>query len=595
MKQANRLRHPLKLSVLAGACLLALSQGAGAFEIDTGNPDLKVRLDTTVRYNLGIRAKDCDVNICGSDDAAMSTPAIPGVLPATPQGDLTAWQSDRKFGKAGDVMTNRIDVLPEFDFIYKERHGFRVSAAAWYDAAYSNKLPGDAGYDLFGGYLSGAGAAGTPYQPYTKRYALGPSGEFLDAFVFTGFDVGDVPVNLKLGQHNVYWGESLFSFLNGISYGQGPIDIRKAQATPGIEAKEVFKPINQLSANIDFTDRISLAGQYQFDWKPSQLPEGGTYFGAADGLSMGGGGSLLGIPFEGVAIKPAKERGDWGLALKWRPEAFDARLGFYYREYSEKFPQLVFTNLNGVPPFMFGGFGLDYSTKKAKMLGFSMGKQVGDMSVGMDLTYRTDAALAAKPFATPSSAMIPFVAPGQELPTGKVFTGVVNAINYFGKTPVYDSAVLTAEVNFSHLQSVTTGAGFFKGEGYAGCTGLLDPVTLQNATRNGCATKNAVGFAVNFEPKWFQVWDGVDVTAPMFLGMGVYGNSAVLFGDNKGQGSYSLGVAFDIQNQYTVDVKYNGFIARHSNDAAGVFSTSNAALGKYWDRDWVSLTFKTTF
>ncbi|HEX5804871.1 MAG TPA: DUF1302 family protein [Macromonas sp.] len=576
-----------RLSVVAGACLLAVSQGAGAFEIDTGNPDLKVRLDTTVRYNLGIRAKDCDENICGSDTLGTG-PVLP-VLGATPGGDLTAWQSDRKFGKAGDVMTNRIDVLPEFDFIYKNRHGFRVSAAAWYDAAYSNKLPSDAAFDLYGPALSGAGAAGTPYEPYTKRYALGPSGEFLDAFVFTGFDVGDVPVNLKLGQHNVYWGESLFSFLNGISYGQGPIDIRKAQATPGIEAKEVFKPINQLSANIDFTDRISLAGQYQFDWKPSQLPEGGTYFGAADGLSMGGGGTLLGIPFAGVKIKPADESGDWGLALKWRPEAFDARLGFYYREYSEKFPQLVFTGFDpaGVP-FPFTEFGMDYSGPRAKMLGFSMGKQVGDMSVGLDLTYRTDAALAAKPFATPSSAL------GGVLPRGKVFTGVLNAINYFGKSPVYDSAVLTAEMNFSHLQSVSAGAENFKGEGYAGCTGLLDPA-LQNATRNGCATKNAVGFAVNFEPKWFQVWDGVDVTAPMFLSMGVYGNSAVLFGDNKGQGSYSLGVAFDIQNQYMVDVKYNGFIARHSNDAAGAFSTSNAALGKYWDRDWLSITFKTTF
>jgi hypothetical protein len=552
--------------------LLALSQGAGAFEIDAGNPDLKVRLDTTVRYNLGIRAKDCDKNICGNDAGA---------------GDVTSWQSDRKFSDAGDVITNRVDLLPEFDFIYKERHGFRVSAAAWYDAAYSNKTAYDAVWSNFG--MNGADAPGQvgsgPYQPYTKRYVLGPSGEFLDAFVFTGFDVGDVPVNLKLGQHNVYWGESLFSFVNGVAYAQGPVDIRKAQATPGIEAKEVFKPINQLSANIDFTDRLSLAGQYQFDWKPSLLPEGGTYWGAADGLSMGGGGSIFGVPFAGITAEPKDKSGDWGLALKWRPEAFDARLGFYYREYHDKFPQLV-ANLDQT--FSPVSFGLDYTGKKGKMLGFSMGKQVGDMSVGMDLTYRTSAQLSAAPFSTPNGAILRGFL-GDDLPTGKIFSGVVNAINYYGKNPVYDSAVLTAEVNFSHLQSVTTGANFFKGEGYGGCNNTISPF------KQGCATKNAVGFGVQFEPKWFQVWDGVDVTAPMFLGMGLYGNSPVQFGDNKGQGSYSVGVSFDIQNQYSLDVKYNGQIAKHSNDAAGVTSYSNAALGKYWDRDWVSITFKTTF
>ena len=34
--------------------------GANAFEISTGNPDLNVNLDTTARYTLGVRAESQD-------------------------------------------------------------------------------------------------------------------------------------------------------------------------------------------------------------------------------------------------------------------------------------------------------------------------------------------------------------------------------------------------------------------------------------------------------------------------------------------------------------------------------------------------------
>jgi hypothetical protein len=77
--------------------------------------------------------------------------------------------------------------------------------------------------------------------------------------------------------------------------------------------------------------------------------------------------------------------------------------------------------------------------------------------------------------------------------------------------------------------------------------------------------------------------------------LGVQGNSVVAFGDNEGQGSYSLGVTADVQSKYLFSLKYSGFIAKHDKDELGALSNSNSALGKYWDRGWVSLTFKTTF
>ena len=569
-------RH--RLNALALASALAASGAVHAAEIDVGNPDVKIRLDTTVRYNLGLRAENCDANICGNGAGL---------------GDVTAHQSDSKFAKAGDVVTNRIDLLPEFDLVYKGQFGVRFSGAAWYDAAYSNRIKGDPALDAIpGGVGQGAGPAGSPYVHYTKRYVAGPSGEFLDAFAFAKFTLGDVPVNIKAGQHNIYWGESLFSFVNGISVGQGPVDFRKAIATPGIEAKEVFRPLNQLSFTADITERITLAGQYFLDWKPTILPDGGTYFGAADGLNMAGGTSIFGVPFGGVTAEPTKKRGDFGVALKLRPSWLDGTLGVYYREYTDKTPQLVIASNTFVgTTFVPTSFGLDYSTPRQKLFGLSLSKQVADLSVGADLTYRKDAQIAARPFQTLAGNVNLGGGPlgNSLLPTGDVVSGVVNAIAYFGKNPVFDSAALQAEVNFAHLVSIKKNEASFYGEGY-NC-----PQALTEGFPYGCATKNSLGIAVAFEPKWFQVLNGVDVSMPLFLGLGVKGNSVVAFGDNKGQGSYAIGATADVNSKYTVSLKYNGFLAKHDKDELGAGSNSNASLGKYWDRGWVSLTLKATF
>lgn len=566
---SRRIRRRATSKIFGAAVAVAVSGGVGAVEIPTGNPDLVVRWDNTIRYNLGVRADDCDSRICGDGAGG---------------GDFLRHQSDRKFPKRGDVVTNRLDLLTELDAVWKKNTGFRLSGAGWYDHAYRGGVKGDPALNALPG---GAGQNGDSYSDYTERWNRGPSGEFLDAFLFTGFDLSGVPVNVKLGQHNIYWGESLFSFVGGVAYAQGPVDLRKALANPGVEAKEVFRPLNQFSFSADLTDRLNVAGQYFFDWKASPIPDGGTYLGIADAVSEGGGVLLTpaGVArFAGISAEPKDKRGDFGLALRWRPQWLDGTWGFYYREYTDKLPQLVMTGNAGPVPTV---FGLDYSTPRQKMFGTSLSKQIGDVAVGSDITYREDAQLMAVPFSTPAGQANLGAGPvgNSLLPTGKVATALVNAIAYFGKTPVFDSAVLMAEFTYTHLVSVTKNGNFFNGEGY-GCPG--------KATNNVCATKNAYGVAVQFSPKWYQVLNGVDLEMPIFVGVGLNGNSAVMFGDLEGQGSFSVGLAADIKNKYNVALKYNGFIAKHGNDRLGAASDNNG-LGKWWDRDFISLTVRTTF
>ncbi|NMG76455.1 DUF1302 domain-containing protein, partial [Aromatoleum diolicum] len=157
-------------AVAVAVALLSLSSGVQAFEIDTGNADLQVRWDNTVRYNLATRVESRDRKI--------------GNSALTDEG---TYSFDR-----GDLVANRLDLLSELDVVYKGTTGFRVSGAAWYDAAYGDNSESNpnAPFAAIPSYTD------HEYSRYTKRYYAGPSGEVLDAFVFANFDAASVPVRL---------------------------------------------------------------------------------------------------------------------------------------------------------------------------------------------------------------------------------------------------------------------------------------------------------------------------------------------------------------------------------------------------------------
>lgn len=579
--------RPLYPSTLTRALIRCALVTAGAsagtthaFPIDTGNPDLEFRWDNSLRYNLGVRARAQDPNILNNSSYD---------------------NSDSKF-KRGDIVTNRLDILTESDLIYKKRSGLRVSAALWYDNAYRSdaEKTANSNYVILGlGDISSAYPNNT-YTKYTKRWNEGPSGEFLDAFVFTGFDLGNVPINVKLGQHTIYWGESLFSFVHGASYAQGPIDIRKALTNPGVGAKEVFKPLPQLSATAQLTDELLVAGQYYFGWKPGAFPDGGTYMGVLDALTQGGGtylinpaqaaaisGAIGGVPVGAVPFVPSykdpKKTGDWGVMTRWSPDWLGGTGGLYYRKYTDKLPQIVLGGLQAAP-LAIGvpvptSFGLSYQEKRVTLIGVSLAKSIGGVSVGAEIAHRINTPLLM--------GAATFV--GSE-PTGDTTHALVNAIAYVGKTPVFDSGVLTAELTYSRVDKVKNNPANFNSVDY-GCKGATEQL--------GCATKDAWGLAFKFEPTWYQVYPGADLSMPLFYSIGLKGTSPVLFGGYEGASTYSLGLALDVKSKYNFALAYNGSYAKHNNNSLNAFGQQQVGgiggIGALWDRGWVSFTFKATF
>ena len=185
-----------------------------------------------------------------------------------------------------------------------------MSATAWGDAAYGAQSRSNPNPPL----VNIPSYAGNNYSSYTKRFYRGVSGELMDAFVFGAVDLGTVPVKGKLGRHSVYWGESLFlgGNLHGIAYAQNPLDLQKGFATPGVEAKELFRPLNQLSLQAQVTDTVSVAAQYMLEWESFRYPEGGTYYGPVDFAFNGPDRQFispaLGFAARGGAVEPRPDR-----------------------------------------------------------------------------------------------------------------------------------------------------------------------------------------------------------------------------------------------------------------------------------------------
>jgi hypothetical protein len=412
----------------------------------------------------------------------------------------------------------------------------------------------------------------------------------LDAFVFGGFDAGDVPVQAKLGRHTLYWGESLFlgGHLHSISYAQNPLDLQKGFATPGTEAKELFRPLNQISGQAQVSDTLSVAAQYMLEWEAARYPEGGTYLGPVDFVFNGPDRQFLspalGFASRGAPSEP-RQSGEFGLSARWSPVALDGTVGFYYRRFADKLPQTLITQ---APPLGAPRYNLIYADN-IDLFGLSLAKNIAGISWGAEVSTRHNTPLNSVPLG------IAVGLPGEgetKGPRGDTWHALLNAAGVINRTAVFDQATWIAEVQWSQWSKVRSGANLFQAVGFAPCNATATAPAKDKW--DGCTTKNYVGASLGFTPTWYQVFPGVDLSAPLTYALGLSGNAATVFGGNEGLGNYSVGLGADVQQKYRFDLKYIDFVGRYKDNGTAV--TAQNGLNTFLkDRGFVSLTFKTTF
>lgn len=545
-------------TILGAFVALGLVTSCHAFEFDSTS-EVKVRWDNTFKYSAAYRLHNPSNRIVSGDPVVAPLPPFATTGPQQDDGD-------RNFKKG--LVSNRIDWFTEFDVTYKNV-GFRMSGAAWYDDVYNRTNDNNS--------VATINSISVPAGQFTSatRTLMGRKAEVLDAFIFLKNDPSsETPFNIRAGKHTVLYGESLFFGANGIAGAQAPIDLIKLLQVPGSQFKEIIRPVPQISTQIQVSPNVSVGAYYQTKFERNRIPPAGSYLSDVDFVGDGAEILLPGTPvaLNRVADLATKNTGQGGLQVRFKPSVADVEYGVYFAQYHDKGPQLM---LN-IPS---GQYRMVYA-ENVKTYGASFSTVFGETNVAGEASIRTNAPLVS--VAVPD---VGFLGNGDSNPlyaVGKTGHLQVSMITLLGKSAVWDGAAFLAELAWNRLLSIEKNAA------------ALDP----NKTRD------AMAFRMIFEPQYFQVLPGVDMTVPIGLGYNPYGRSSSVFKFNGGVekgGDFSIGLTADYQKRFKAALNYvhffgpeNSFLTSNSVDPTrGLYMQSGAQSLR--DRDFISFSLQTTF
>ncbi|SPO54613.1 conserved exported protein of unknown function [Pseudomonas sp. JV551A1] len=562
-KRDLRLDDKMRVLALAAAC--AGSHSAYAFELDTADPDLYVRWDNTVKYSAAWRVKDRSAGLTSGDPFASNFD-----------------DGDRNFDKG--LISNRLDLLSELDLVYKQSYGFRISGAGWYDDVYNKSNDNDS--------PATSNRAQGAYDEFSHdtRDLHGRKAELLDAFVFGGFDIGSTRLNLRLGQHSLQWGETLYFGANGIAGAMAPVDVIKLTSVPGTQFKEAILPVPQISAQWQLTDNVSLGAFYQLRWDASRLPAAGSYFSGLDFQPEGGEEMLFGpLTSHRISNQDAKNSGQGGLQLRFTYA--DTDFGLYLVRFHSKTHQLisnlglrhlpdgsVLTDSSGAPVIAPVSYRMVYN-EGITAFGASASHTFGPMQVSTEASIRHNQDLAT------SGGVDLGLLTGTSLvndnhhhpayATGKTAHFNISTIWTLPSTALAREATFTGEYMWNRVLSVDKNRE------------AIDP----NATRDA----SAVRFVL--EPTYRQVLSGLDLSVPIGVGYSPKGSRSMALGPSlpaEGGGDFSVGVNGNYLGTWNFSLAYNHFFGPERPFLAGESPTFG--YGQYLkDRDFVAMSVRRTF
>ncbi|MYM81852.1 DUF1302 family protein [Duganella sp. FT50W] len=547
----------LRRGVLAAALAGALAAPASAAEITVDNPDWNLRFDNTLKASAMYRLRDANPLLV--DTTRQLVPGVPAS--AFPQA-LNFNAGDDNFRNQGWV-SKRIDLLSEFDAVYRRDFGLRVSAAAWYDQAYDGAT--DASDPLNGQ---------TPYHrlPDSTRKLAGRKAEVLDAFVFGGWELSPGhKLSARLGQHAQVYGETLFFGDNGIARAQGPTDVMKLQSSPNAQFKEIIRPVPQVSGQLQLSPELTLGAYYQFRWEADRMAPAGSYFNTSNNIW---GGSPLPEIINGSVLLPGADHqpsnsGQYGAQLKWRLDETD--LGLYAARYHDKSGQFYSQlNVTGAAP----GSWYYIFPEGITTVGVSATHAIGNTSVAVEASLRHNMPL------TNQNVVYPNVQPAPQYATGRTAHVNLSWISSLGPNWLARESSLVGELAWNRVLSQD------------------DP----GHTLDGLRTRDASALQVIYTPTYRQALAGLDLSVPVGLRYALDGYSSVtgLGWGAKHSGTATLGLDGTWQGVWLLSLSYNRYLGKAEpfvnyrpllSNGAAVYTSGNALA----DRDYLSLSLRRTF
>jgi hypothetical protein len=533
---------PFRLTAVALA-IASCASTVQAFNIDTGNSDVRLSLDNTVKYSTAYRLKE----------------ASPGLTDLANGDSNNMNDGDNNFDKG--LVSSRLDLLTELDASYKNI-GARVSAASWYDDVYHRGTSNSS--------TTSNHRPASEFSDATKDI-MGGDAEILDAFVYGYFPVMDgMDGTVRVGRHTLLWGESLFFGSNGIAGGQGPVDVVKLSSVPNSTFKETMRPTGKISVDIPVSESASIGAYVGYEWEKSRLLPAGAYLSSGDTIE---GERILAGPtaaFEKTSDVEASDSGQYGLQFKWSDYDTDTDYGFYAIRYNAAGPSNLHTILNPGP----SQYRWLYA-EGIEAYGASMTKTVGRWSLAGEVSYRRNAPLNSTPQST-------------NLFLGQTLKDNDKNIGY--------AVGETAHAQFSWIANVPS---FIAQE--ASFVGEIAWNTRVKTTENESmlnpnADKSAVGLKMVYSPTYRQVFDGVDLTPSIGLGHTWGASSAVgpAFGVDGG-GDINVGVKAVYLNRWKGSLSYIKYLGEEDVFSKASDSSNATYKQSLKDRDFISASVSTTF
>lgn len=494
--------------------------------------------------------------------------------------------------------------------------GILVRGKYWYDYALDkNKVPHGSGTNE---YVPNEVINDSDFNNLTK--AKGAA--LLDAYVFAGFDLGEVAVDLRVGKQVVNWGES--SFIQGGINVVNPVDAA-AFRRPGAEVKEGLLPVNMIFANIGLTDSLSVEAFYQLEFEPTVIDSCGTYFSTADFLAEGcdilvvdpGLGipdkSLydMGIYAERGTDEDASDDGQYGIALKYYADSLNAtEFGLYYMNYHSRLPYAsaeagTFSDLGTPnPPFLpqthpsyVPGYNPQYHSaypEDIQLIGLSFNTTVSEWAVSGEVSHRLDMPLQINgadllasalkgPIGSPTDSHYYDPANG----AGDTIDGFhrfdytqtqFTLIKFFDKALGTDRITTVAEIGYGHVWDLDESDGAVK-YGRATTYGVsFDGVGDDD---DGFTTTDSVGYRIAIKADYRNVFSGVDLAPSVAWSHDVYGYSPEPQGSfQEGRTGVNVALKADYLKTYTMAISYTGF---------------DGDYNPLSDRDYASIAFGVSF
>ncbi len=538
----------------------------------------------------------------------------------------------------GDAFSQIFKASHDLQFSYKNFGGF-VRGKYWYDSALANNKvahghgPTATNSGVAGAPVSYVGADTTLDDSNFNDLSKAQGATLLDAFVYGEFELGDMPLDVRLGKQVVSWGES--TFIRGGINAVNPVDV-SAFRRPGAEIKEGLLPVNMLYANIGLSDNLSMETFYQLEFQETVIDACGTFFSTSDfaaescdSVIIGGGAFNLARNEDG--LRKPKDDGQFGLAFRYISEALgDTEFGVYFMNIHSRTPIVngyyftetpsddlaaqnaainAYTNVSAirdqfptVVDYIKYEIGKAHATSASyyvtypedqQIAGLSFATNVGSLALSGEVSFHPDTpiqingpmqieALVAGISASPATEIQNLdLQPGEHVEGTREFDVSqvqVTAIKFFDQVAGASRVTLIGEAGYTYISSFDEGADAIK----FGRSDIFGTPGQANSEDDGFVTSSSWGYRGRLVADYPDVFMGVNLRPMLAWSHDVEGYAPQPGGNfSEGQKVLGLSVQASYRETYTANMSYTQF-------SGGDFSAIS-------DRDFASISVGMQF